>query len=70
MINNQVTGSLLCSVLPDNWKITERFGAGGFVATSIAAIVWPKVQSPLIIRIYIEQTKASMDVRNQGIVSD
>ena len=68
MINNQVTGNLLRSVLPDNWEIADRSGAGGFGARSITAVVWLQNQSPIIISIYISQTDASMDERNQAIV--
>ena len=68
MIKNQVTGSLLRSVLPNEWDIADRSGAGGFGARSITALVWSKHQPPLIISIYIAQTKASMDERNQAIV--
>jgi len=68
MIKNQVTGNLLRSVLPEKWEIADRSGAGGFGARSITALVWAKHQSPLIISIYIAQTEASMDERNQAIV--
>ena len=68
MIKNQVTGSLLRSVLPNEWDIADRSGAGGFGARSITALVWSKHQPPLIISIYIAQTKASIDERNQAIV--
>ena len=68
MINNQVTGDLLRSVLPEKWKIADRSGAGGFGARSITAIVWIKNQSPVIISIYIAQTEASMNERNEAIV--
>ena len=69
MINNQVTGSLLRSVLPEKRGIADRSGAGGFGARSITAIVWPQKESPIIISIYIAQTDASMDERNQAIVT-
>lgn len=69
MINNQVTGRLLRSVLPEKWGIADRSGAGGFGARSITAIVWPQKESPIILSIYIAQTDASMDERNKAIVT-
>lgn len=68
MINNQVTDNLLRSVLPNGWGIGDRSGAGGCGARSITAIVWSKTQSPIIISIYIAQTEASIEQRNQAIV--
>jgi beta-lactamase class A CARB-1, PSE family len=74
MKNNQVTGNLLRSVLPADWEIADRSGSGGFGARSITAVVWAKKlsakkQSPLIITIYIAQTDATMEQRNQAIAT-
>ena len=68
MVNNQVTGNLLRSVLPEDWKIADRSGAGGFGTRSITAVVWGEAQSPLIISIYIAQTEASFSERNEALV--
>jgi beta-lactamase class A CARB-1, PSE family len=72
MAQNQVTGNLLRSVLPAGWTIADRSGAGGFGARSITAVVWPNSAaqpSPLIISIYIAQTDATMEARNQAIAT-
>ncbi|MCF7354638.1 CARB/PSE/RTG family carbenicillin-hydrolyzing class A beta-lactamase [Vibrio sp. CK2-1] len=69
MVNNQVTGNLLRSVLPNDLKIADRSGAGGFGARSITAIVWNDQRAPIIISIYIAQTDASMEQRNAAIVN-
>jgi beta-lactamase class A CARB-1, PSE family len=72
MEQNQVTGNLLRSVLPAGWTIADRSGAGGFGARSITAVVWPNSAaqlSPLIISIYIAQTDATMEARNQAIAT-
>lgn len=68
MMNNQVTGNLLRSVLPVGWNIADRSGAGGFGARSITALVWSKQQTPIIISIYLAQTEASIEERNEAIV--
>lgn len=68
MVNNQVTGNLLRSVLPAGWNIADRSGAGGFGARSITAVVWSEYQSPIIVSIYLTQTEASMADRNDAIV--
>lgn len=68
MVNNQVTGNLLRSVLPVKWSIADRSGAGGFDARSITAIVWSEEKKPIIVSIYLAQTEASMAERNDAIV--
>ncbi|EOW9313700.1 CARB/PSE/RTG family carbenicillin-hydrolyzing class A beta-lactamase, partial [Vibrio cholerae] len=68
MVNNQVTGNLLRSVLPVTWSIADRSGAGGFGARSITAIVWSEEKKPIIVSIYLAQTEASMAERNDAIV--
>src|SRR5574344_1760358 len=68
MVNNQVTGNLLRSVLPAGWNIADRSGAGGFGARSITAVVWSEHQAPIIVSIYLAQTQASMAERNDAIV--
>ncbi|WP_331774580.1 class A beta-lactamase [Sulfurospirillum sp. 1612] len=67
MMENKVANSLFRSVLPNNWVIADRSGAGGYGSRGITAIVWPKTHKPLIIAVYLTQTKASFDQRNKAI---
>ncbi len=67
MIDNKVTGSLLRSVLPENWSIADRSGAGGNGSRAITAVIWSDKRSPLIISIYLTQTDASFALRNKAI---
>jgi beta-lactamase class A len=67
MMDNKVTGSLLRSVLPENWSIADRSGSGGFGSRAITAVVWSDKRTPLIISIYLTQTDASFARRNKTI---
>ncbi|KZB62292.1 class A beta-lactamase [Thalassospira lucentensis] len=67
LTGNQVSGPLLRAGLPDDWKIADRTGAGGFGSRAIVAVIWPPEQKPVIVAIYITQTSASMDERNAAI---
>ena len=69
MIDNKVTGSLLRSVLPENWSIADRSGAGGYGSRGITAVVWSDKRSPLIISIYLTQTDASFAQRDKAIAN-
>ena len=69
MIDNKVTGSLFRSVLPVNWSIADRSGAGGNGSRGITAIVWSDKRTPLIISVYLTQTDAPFALRNKAIAN-
>ena len=67
MLDDQVAGALLRASLPSDWKIADKTGAGGYGSRSIIAVIWPPSRQPLVVGIYITQTKASMQASNQAI---
>ena len=68
MQNNKVSDPLLRSILPSNWHIADRSGAGNNGSRGITAIIWNKTHKPLIVSIYLTQTELSMNERNAVIV--
>ncbi len=68
MVGNRVADNLLRSVLPEGYLIADRSGAGGYGSRGITAVVWRERWEPLIISIYLAQTEASFDERNEVIV--
>lgn len=68
MMDNKVSDSLFRSVLPNHWAIADRSGAGGYGSRGITAVVWPEKHPPLVICVYVTQTKASFEERNKAIV--
>ena len=67
MIGNDVGGPLLRASLPKDWRIGDRTGAGGHGSRSIIAIIWPPKRKPVVVAIYLTETEASMEERNQAI---
>ena len=67
MLDDQVAGALLRAALPADWKIADKTGAGGHGSRSIIAVIWPPARQPLVVSIYITQTKAPMAESNQAI---
>lgn len=67
MMDNEVSDSLLRSVLPGGWSIADRSGAGGNGSRGITAVAWSRTRLPLVISIYLTRTDASFDARNQAI---
>lgn len=69
MVANEVGEPLLRAGIPNNWRIGDRTGAGNHGSRGIVAIIWPPDQAPLIAVIYITQTDASMEQRNEAIAT-
>ena len=67
MLDDQVAGAPLRASLPSDWKIADKTGGGGYGSRSIVAVIWPPSMEPLVIGIYITQTKASLKASNQSI---
>ncbi len=67
MKNNTISGQLLRSVLPQDWIIADRTGAGAHGSRGITALVWNTKRKPIIISIYLTQTDLSFAERNRVI---
>ncbi|WGO83627.1 serine hydrolase [Arsenophonus apicola] len=67
MEDDKVANALLRSVLPAKWKIADKTGAGDYGSRSIISLVWPENRQPLIVSIYITQTKATLTQSNEAI---
>nr|WP_210204736.1 class A beta-lactamase [Mycoplana dimorpha] len=67
LVANEVSGSLLRSGIPKDWRIADRSGAGGFGTRGIVAVMWPPHRKPIVAAIYLTETGVSMEARNAAI---
>ncbi|WP_208630841.1 class A beta-lactamase [Ralstonia insidiosa] len=67
MVNDKVAADLLRKSLPAGWDIADKTGAGGYGSRSIVAVVYPRGKKPLLVSIYITQTKATLGESNAAI---
>ena len=67
MLNDQIAAALLRASLPTDWAIADKTGAGGYGSRSIVAVIWPPARPPLVVAVYITQTKASMQASDEAI---
>lgn len=67
LVGNKVAGSLIRAGIPRDWRIGDRTGAGGYGSRSIIAVIWPPERRPVVVAIYMTETKASFDERNAAI---
>ncbi|ANF58755.1 class A beta-lactamase [Halotalea alkalilenta] len=67
LVENEVGGPLLRSGIPQDWRIGDRTGAGGYGSRGVVAVIWPPEREPIVAAIYITGTNATMDERNAAI---
>lgn len=69
LTGNEVGGPLLRAGIPDDWRIGDRTGAGGYGSRSVVAVMWPPQRAPIVAAIYITRTGATMEQRNEAIAA-
>ncbi|MFA0194694.1 class A beta-lactamase [Vibrio artabrorum] len=67
MMGNKVSDGMLRSILPNDWSIADRSGAGAYGSRAITAIVWSETRAPLIISISLTETKLTIPERDTVI---
>ena len=69
LVSNQTGGAKLRAGLPQDWRIGDRTGGGDFGTTNDVAVLWPPSRKPLIVCVYLTETKASFADRNATIAA-
>ncbi|MFO6421926.1 class A beta-lactamase [Motilimonas sp. KMU-193] len=67
MMDNTVSDDLIRSVLPPNWQIADRTGAGSYGSRGITALLWQGEQPPTFVSIYLTNSELSLADRNKVI---
>ncbi|PMM22496.1 class A beta-lactamase [Vibrio lentus] len=67
MIGNKVSDGMLRSILPNDWSIADRSGAGAYGSRAITAMVWSENRAPLIISISLTETEFTIQERDKVI---
>ncbi len=69
LVSNQTGGAKLRAGLPQDWRIGDKTGGGDWGTTNDVAVVWPPGRKPLIVCVYLTETKASFADRNATIAA-
>ncbi|WP_370659237.1 class A beta-lactamase [Modicisalibacter muralis] len=67
LVANKTGDEKLRAGLPNDWRVGDKTGGGNHGTTNDVAVIWPPGREPLIVSVYITQTKASVDERNAAI---
>ncbi|RJE89156.1 class A beta-lactamase [Paracoccus onubensis] len=67
MENDRVADALIRAALPQGWYIADKSGAGARGARGIVAALGPDGQPGRIVVVYMTETEATLDERNEQI---
>lgn len=67
LIANKTGDAKVRAGVPKEWIVGDKTGAGGYGSDNDVAIIWPTDRKPILISIYITETKASFDDCNAAI---
>ncbi len=65
MQDNEVSDSILRSVLPSEWSVADRSGTGENGTLGYNAVVWKENHKPIYLSIYITDTDLSLQATEQ-----
>jgi beta-lactamase class A len=69
MVANQTGGAKLRAGVPRNWRVGDKTGSGGWGTTNDVAVLWPPDRNPLIVCVYLTDTKATFEASNATIAA-
>ncbi len=62
--DNTTGGQRIRAGLPPGWKVGDKTGTGENGATNDIAILRPPGRAPVLLSVYLTETRASLDDRN------
>ena len=69
LLANQTGGAKLRAGLPAGWRVGDKTGGGDWGTTNDVAVIWPPERRPIVVSVYLTETKASFDDRNAAIAA-
>ena len=57
----------LRALLPADWRVADKTGAGGHGSNNDIAVLWPPGRGPVLVTSYLTETTAPQEVRDQAL---
>ncbi len=64
LVANKTGDARLRAGVPKGWRVGDKTGTGAYGTANDVGVIWPANRKPLIVSVYITETKASLDERN------
>ena len=61
MVANRTGDAKLRAGLPKSWRVGDKTGGGDFGTMNDVAVIWPAAGQPILVSLYLTDTKASFD---------
>jgi beta-lactamase class A len=69
MVANRTGDAKLRAGVPKDWRVGDKTGSGGYGSTNDVAVLWPPGREPLIVCVYLTNTKATFEACNATIAA-
>ena len=69
LIANKTGGQKIRAGLPTGWQVGDKTGGGAFGTNNDVAIVWPPGRAPVLVTVYLTQTKAPLAQRDAALAA-
>jgi beta-lactamase class A len=67
LITNRTGDHRIRAGVPQDWTVGDKTGGGAFGTTNDIAILWPPGRAPILLTVYLTETSASADNRENTI---
>jgi beta-lactamase class A len=67
LVSNTTGDARLRAGMPKDWRVGDKTGTGSHGTANDVAVIWPPARKPLVVSVYVTETKASFDDRNAAI---
>lgn len=69
LMSNETGNAKLRAGLPAGWRVGDKTGGGDWGTMNDVAVIWPSGRRPLVVSVYMTETKTSFDDRNAAIAA-
>ena len=69
MVANTTGAAKLRAEVPRDWRVGDKTAAGDRGTVNDVAVLWPPNRAPIVVAVYITDTKASFDASNAAIAA-
>ena len=69
LMANKTGDGRLRAGLPAGWRVGDKTGSGDHGSTNDVALIWPPDRAPILVSVYLTETKAPSDRRNATLAA-
>ncbi|MHB1022256.1 MAG: class A beta-lactamase [Acidobacteriaceae bacterium] len=67
LLANTTSGEKLRAGVPTGWRVADKTGSGGYGSNNDVGVLWPPQHAPVLVTIYLTDTKATTQQGNATV---